>query len=546
MKVSFLLIIIAMFALTNMATGQNRQYSDTISYEEVLRQLDTAKEGVSIENSYVSNWSNDWYSAFTEEREGDIFYHPKKDLSFTNCFMHPNIFFKNLMLNSISFKNAESGQSIVRLFNKIAHKNGGIYLKNCQINTVLFSDKTKDVSSAFKMISIKNCSLNDVYLTDVKTENFEYVNNVSQFFGTHEFSISENCLIEHNTFNTDNENIQLNLYQEDTVYTDLTFTFNFSWEYTGANIPFGLVVKNNAFNCETSLGATGIRGIFKHLEIVGNTFQSHLQFNQADVDQSLEINSNIFEQSASLKELFFSEKENSVGWGQFSNYKLSLINEEIVSVGSSLGNVYERGFYSGNSSTQVADSLKFFKLMSVYHRLDDLYNRNGETQYANSCYAELKEVEAQRWKYLFTRNKTFESFFRWQLNNALSYFTDYGTNPAKAVVKSGWIILLFAIFYLFFPSDWDANNRNLLFAMVKNLVAKNRDKSLLTTLAFIAYYIFIDILNAVTLSLNAFTTLGFGDIPTHGVGRYVTIIEGFVGWFILTIFSVSLINQVLG
>ena len=47
------------------------------------------------------------------------------------------------------------------------------------------------------------------------------------------------------------------------------------------------------------------------------------------------------------------------------------------------------------------------------------------------------------------------------------------------------------------------------------------------------------------LSVNAFTTLGFGEIPIKGVPRYLAIIEGFIGWFMLTIFSVALISQLL-
>ena len=53
------------------------------------------------------------------------------------------------------------------------------------------------------------------------------------------------------------------------------------------------------------------------------------------------------------------------------------------------------------------------------------------------------------------------------------------------------------------------------------------------------------VLNAVVLSINSFTTLGFGEIPTRGIGRYAAIIEGFIGWFLLTLFSVSLITQLL-
>lgn len=55
----------------------------------------------------------------------------------------------------------------------------------------------------------------------------------------------------------------------------------------------------------------------------------------------------------------------------------------------------------------------------------------------------------------------------------------------------------------------------------------------------------IKFLNALTLSINTFTTLGFGEIPTTGIPRYLAIIQGFIGWFMLSIFSVSLISQIL-
>ena len=73
-------------------------------------------------------------------------------------------------------------------------------------------------------------------------------------------------------------------------------------------------------------------------------------------------------------------------------------------------------------------------------------------------------------------------------------------------------------------------------------------KSILLIGAFliaICYDIFIKILNALMLSINTFTTLGFGEIPIKGLPRYLAIIQGFIGWFMLTIFSVSLISQLL-
>ncbi len=62
---------------------------------------------------------------------------------------------------------------------------------------------------------------------------------------------------------------------------------------------------------------------------------------------------------------------------------------------------------------------------------------------------------------------------------------------------------------------------------------------------YLVYLGFVRTLNSITLSINAFSTLGFGAIPVKGVSRYITILEGFLGWFLLSIFSVSLISQML-
>ncbi|GAB5408574.1 MAG: hypothetical protein BalsKO_09390 [Balneolaceae bacterium] len=64
-------------------------------------------------------------------------------------------------------------------------------------------------------------------------------------------------------------------------------------------------------------------------------------------------------------------------------------------------------------------------------------------------------------------------------------------------------------------------------------------------LLVLVWDLMIKALNALMLSINTFTTLGFGEIPIKGLPRYLAIIQGFIGWFMLTIFSVSLISQLL-
>jgi hypothetical protein len=68
------------------------------------------------------------------------------------------------------------------------------------------------------------------------------------------------------------------------------------------------------------------------------------------------------------------------------------------------------------------------------------------------------------------------------------------------------------------------------------------------TLSFIGFLIWglvMRLINSFILSLNAFVTLGYGEIEAKGIARYFCVVEGLVGWFLLSIFSVSLISQIL-
>lgn len=67
----------------------------------------------------------------------------------------------------------------------------------------------------------------------------------------------------------------------------------------------------------------------------------------------------------------------------------------------------------------------------------------------------------------------------------------------------------------------------------------------LASIFYLGYLFVVRSLNSIILSINTFSTLGFGDIPVKGFMRYVAIMEGFLGWFLLSIFSVSLISQIL-
>ncbi len=108
------------------------------------------------------------------------------------------------------------------------------------------------------------------------------------------------------------------------------------------------------------------------------------------------------------------------------------------------------------------------------------------------------------------------------------YFLEKAKNrPAK----------LFYKFIDWFPDEWSAmsGRKKLLASFVYGFVV----------MFTACWYLLIHTLDSIMLSLNVFSTLGFGQIPIKGIPRYLAIIEGFVGWFLLSIFSVSLISQVI-
>jgi hypothetical protein len=88
-----------------------------------------------------------------------------------------------------------------------------------------------------------------------------------------------------------------------------------------------------------------------------------------------------------------------------------------------------------------------------------------------------------------------------------------------------------------FPDEWENLSR------AKKIIAT----VLYGVIFFITvlWFLMIHMLDSIALSLNVFSTLGFGQIPIKGLPRYLTILEGFIGWFLLSIFSVSLISQVI-
>ena len=283
--------------------------------------------------------------------------------------------------------------------------------------------------------------------------------------------------------------------------------------------------------------------------------------------------------------------------------------------------------YFGITDQDLENKEKYDRLIASYAKLLSVYKSRSESESYNACYVEMRKKQTAYSKFLYTKDKTFSNYTVYQLNVFMGVFSDYGTRPTKAIIFSLYVILAFALIYLFFPNSWDKHGKNRIvdrYTFFMKYMNKNAGihevylddkksellqydefkkvietsgktvpkffsatalplykwavsgtkisaaflkridimkgtwsdlpnheriwKSILLIGAFLialAYDIFIKMLNALMLSINTFTTLGFGEIPIKGLPRYLAIIQGFIGWFMLTIFSVSLISQLL-
>jgi len=200
-------------------------------------------------------------------------------------------------------------------------------------------------------------------------------------------------------------------------------------------------------------------------------------------------------------------------------------------------------FYSGTHE-EVSDKLSFKELLKFYKKFYDEFKSAGDIQSSNQVYVKIKNLETRELKNSYQTDPTFNLWFRIKLNQLLNFYTAYGTDPAQALVASFWIIVVFAIFYFFFPSTWDISSKSTLIRDFKDFIEKN-EKGYVKPFFKMSGGFAVSLLNAITLSLNAFVTLGFGEIPTKGAAKYITVVQGFLGWFLLSIFTVSLVSQLL-
>ena len=318
------------------------------------------------------------------------------------------------------------------------------------------------------------------------------------------------------------------------------------------------VMNNNIFQPGTEEEMVHLEGEVSTLIMTENDFGTTPVINIA-IGKHWAFSDNIFHKKLDITDVVLAAKNNELTWDDLAGFKMAATHH-MKDIANNAPNEtdttgrWEAHFkqgtdlyydvYYGETDEELKDEKTFQELISSYYRLYKVFKENGQVKDANRTYVEMKDVELRELSFKWRNEGGFENWINWRLNRLLRFYTDYGTNPSRAISISVFVVLIFAVVYFFFPSEWDTKSKKQLLLDYRTFVEKN-DKGYTRPFMKLSLGFGKSLVNALTLSLNSFVTLGFGAIPTSGLARYVCILQGFLGWFLLSIFTASLINQVM-
>ncbi|MEJ0034063.1 MAG: hypothetical protein WDO15_28695 [Bacteroidota bacterium] len=304
------------------------------------------------------------------------------------------------------------------------------------------------------------------------------------------------------------------------------FRWVFNYDYVTVNNTKFSGAQQQGLLCPFDLDFENI----KNLVITNSTFAYPTRL-LGSVEDRLVIQKNSFPEYVEVMGLKLPDFDYHFPFSQLHNSKLVMFDYKHTPYrikGDSVADYYDEGTYDD--------------FTALYKRLYDHYRNRADITSANEVYVLMKELEIQ---YLQAMpHRTTEETIRLRLNQLMGLYTDHATSPGKALIISFYIILAFGIFYCFFPSDWDRTSKSQVVADFKLFIEKN-EHGYVKPFFKMMKGLMMSLLNAVALSLNAFITLGFGNIPTTGIARYMCVLQGALGWFLLSLFTVALLNQVL-
>lgn len=597
--------ILVVFVLSQLSLAQ----SDSLRYEATQRiNQNDSRAAVEIYLLLFATGDatgNDYYNAafswsILNDQEKALQY---LDSAFLNGFTNLNhvqtdpdlkairntIKFKELIKREIDFYKAEridyrwiinalTQRSVVRLNNKI-HFNSmkswlswdpldvmevvksfpDLDLKLNQDSLIDFSNKRLIIQNGIGQIHIENLKLkslaisngqrlaeqveargyngdNIVQLNKVQAKQFDWA--LSGYQSVRFFNVKSSSSNQYGASNIGNfliDSSDLTLTEQ--FFEPLLSTAIFKFGYPEAPLGALNIQRSTLRSDSLMVGRIPLWVYASALNINGSIFRNEVDFHSSDVGL-ISMSKNHFLRAVNINNTNFHSSGNYMPLSQFEE------GFGVEGDGSRSWDLWKKKTLVTGVGDEINQSEPYDKLVYNYKQMHTNYKDRGDIASANAAYVLLKDLTLARDLQTYRADRTFENWVQYRIGILMKLYTRSGTSPAKAIVISFVIILLFSFVYVFYPSEWDVVSKKKMLRDYGEFIEKNEKGYLLPFLKLLLG-LFLSWLNAFALSLNAFVTLGFGAIPTKGLARYLCIIQGFMGWFLLSIFTVALINQVL-
>ena len=378
----------------------------------------------------------------------------------------------------------------------------------------------------FNDLSFRNCVFEDlVYCVNTSAYFFRFLNCQFNYYFNLESIGAEEIIIEDCTMKQG-----INVYQND---EPLNMSFgnnkvNGSSFFQSVKGGGRLLIYGSTFTSKRRDRAItiGSLGSLDRLSLIQDTFLMPLNLAGSIIKDNFMVNKCSFTDRNAFTNINLPESNTYARWDLFKNEKFGVA-------------INDSTYYNAKSVISTEREDEYYALIKVYSQFLRAYKNNGDQESYNACYIEMKDIQTRKAAFNFQKDRTLNNYFDWKLNRFLKIFCDYGTNPVKALIMSVWVIITFGLLYFIFPSEGTAFQPKLFWNALNNY------KSRKTQLKTQSKTGLKQMLNAMALSMNAFVTLGYGDMPARGIARYLAVFEGLTGWFLLSIFSSSLISQIL-
>ncbi len=584
-----LMAVLLLTLLNNKLFSQSTK--ETISVSELISRMQVDSEKIEISNVTIEFRNEDkklakskifsWVFIIKPTTAG-----PKKvyfyDCDFNNGKKAPLVFegwdFKKMnmtgcaLYSNISFKDCkQSGQDPLLFENNTFHEN--------------LQFEGKDSPS---FIQFSNCRFNKQLLVETMSGAFEM----------------DKCIFDADTL------IFEGAIEENTLF-QLSFNGQKAVKINISNSTF----LNNGLKNVYSVDFGGV--VVDKITLLNNQMVA-LNFTDIQVEKAILIDSLAVSDYIGVQNFDFPETNTNIPWYNLGGEKLAIFQF------SEFGQIIP---YQAKTKEQLLNTLLYNDLISAYNKLNAIYRSRGDIFSANKSYVEMKTIETRRQKYLLEEKWNKNVYINYKLNEFLSSFSDFATNPGKALIWSIVVLLMFTVLYMLTYSEGDGMNYNYFIDQysrfskyikkekdIEDIYGKDYEKQIkdiesieekyinagkkvpwiirlagaplyhlgkfryrivpslirifnfqpekweklqgtrrlityplifIISILFIIYVVFVKFINAFAISLNSFGMIVYGILPDKGLAKYFSIIEGIIGWFLLMIFTITLLSQVL-